>query len=149
MKRNPGFVFALILLSLSGLVQAQTSARQMIGGWSLVSLETDTADGRLQPFGSTPVGYIDFAQNGRFAMQFMRPDVPKIAANSRLKATPEENIAIALGQVAFFGEWKLIDPKTGEVGLHVIGSSFPKWNNTDQKRFIKVSGSTMTIIKVA
>lgn len=145
MKNNPGFVLALFLLACSGLAQAQTTAKQMVGGWSLVSLETDTADGRIQPFGPAPIGYINFSPNGRFAAQFMRPDLPKIAANNRLKATPEENTAIAQGLAAFFGEWKLVDPKTGEIRIHVIGSSFPNWNDTDQKRFLKVSGDALTI----
>jgi hypothetical protein len=75
----------------------------------------------------------------------MRPDIPKIAANNRLKATPEENTAIAQGLAAFFGEWKLVDAKTGEISLHIIGSSFPNWNGSDQKRFIKVNGDAMVI----
>lgn len=146
MKQYRGIFVALVLFAFSGLLQAQTTARQMSGSWSLVSLETETPDGRIQPFGPAPLGYISFSPNGRFAAQFMRPDVPKIAANSRLKATPEENIAIAQGFTAFFGQWKLVDAKTGEVGLHVIGSSYPNWNNADQKRFIKVVGDTMTLI---
>lgn len=146
MKKNPACLVALILLAVSGWASAQTSAKQLIGGWSLVSLETDTADGRIQPFGPVPIGYVNFASNGRIVVQFMRPDIPKIAANNRLKATPEENTAIAQGLAAFFGEWKLVDAKTGEISLHIIGSSFPNWNGTDQKRFIKVSGDAMTII---
>ena len=145
-RKYPGFVFVWALLAFSGLVHAQTTTKQMVGSWSLVSLETENADGRIQPFGPTPLGYISISPDGRSAMQFMRPDLPKIAANSRLKATPEENVAIAQGFTAFFGQWKLLDAKTGEVELHVIGSSFPNWSNTDQKRFIKVSGDTMTLI---
>lgn len=146
MKKNLGCVLALTLLSISGLAAAQTTAKQLLGGWSLVSLETDTADGRIQAFGPRPIGYINFGPDGRIAAQFMRPDIPKIAANNRQKATQEENVAIAQGVMAFFGEWKLLDPKTGEISLHVIGSSFPNWNGTDQKRFIKVRGDAMTII---
>jgi len=146
MMKIHGFVFALVLLVFSGFAQAQTTAKQMIGSWSLISLETDSADGRIQPFGPTPIGYLNFSENGRFAVQFMRPDIPKIKANNRLKATPEENTAIAQGLAAFFGEWKLVDSKTGEISLHVIGSSFPNWNDTHQKRFINVNGDAMTII---
>lgn len=146
MKKKSGFALALILLACGTSAQAQTSAKQMTGSWSLVSLETDTAEGRIQPFGPAPVGYIYFAPNGRFGSQFMRPDVPKVAANNRLKATAEENLAIALGAVAFFGEWKLVNPKTGEVRLHIIGSSYPNWNGGDQTRFIKVSGDAMTLV---
>lgn len=145
MKKIPGCIFALGLLVASGLAVAQTTAKQLIGGWALVSLETDTAEGRIQPFGPNPIGYVNFASNGRIAVQFMRPDIPKIAANNRLKATQEENTAIAQGLAAFFGEWKLVDPKTGEISLRIIGSSFPNWNGTDQKRFIKVNGDAMVI----
>lgn len=146
MNRKSGLAVALILLAYAGWAQAQTSVKQLVGGWSLVSLETDTADGRIQPFGPAPIGYLNFASNGRFAAQFMRPDIPKIAANNRMKATQEENTAIAQGLAAFFGEWKLVDAKTGEISLHVIGSSYPNWNGSDQKRFIKVRGDAMTII---
>ena len=146
MKKKSGFALALALLACGISAQAQTSAKQMTGSWSLVSLETDTAEGRIQPFGPAPIGYIYFAPNGRFGSQFMRADVPKVAANNRLKATAEENIAIALGAVAFFGEWKLVDAKTGEVSLRIIGSSYPNWNGSDQTRFIKVSGDAMTLV---
>jgi hypothetical protein len=47
MKKSPGCIFALCLLAVGNLAMAQTTAKQMTGGWSLVSLETDTADGRI------------------------------------------------------------------------------------------------------
>lgn len=140
---------ATIMLACAMTAQAQTTAAQMTGGWTLLSLDTETAEGPIQPFGATPLGFIDFSGNGRFMMQFMRPDLPKIAANNRLKATPDENIAIGQGVVAFFGEWQLLDAATGEVSLRIVGSSFANWNGTAQKRFVQVSGDRMTLINPA
>ena len=140
---------ATIMLACAATAQAQTTAAQMTGGWTLLSLDTETAEGPIQPFGPTPLGFIDFAGNGRFMAQFMRPDLPKIAANNRLKATAEENIAIGQGVVAFFGEWKLVDAQTGEVSLRIVGSSFANWNGSDQKRFVRVEGDGMTLMNPA
>ena len=145
MRTHLRFGLALTLFAAMPMVQAQTTADQLVGDWSVVTLVTDTADGRIEPYGPSPLGYLSFGPSGHFSGQFMRPDVPKVAANNRLKATTEENVAIAQGSIGYFGKWTLVDAKRGEVGLHVLGSSFPNWIGGDQKRFIKVEGDSMTL----
>ena len=137
--------FASTLLATVPMAQAQTTPDQLTGDWTVVTLVTDTADGRIEPFGPTPLGYVSFGPGGHFSAQFMRPDIPKVAANNRLKASTEENVAIAQGSISFFGRWTLVDAESGEVGLRVLGSSYPNWIGSDQKRFIKVAGDSMTL----
>jgi hypothetical protein len=140
-----GIVIAVAIATASGTTLSQTTQEELIGGWSAVSV-VDHRDGKdTDVFGKSPMGYMSFAANGRFSIQLMRPDIPKIALNNRTKATPEESAAIAQGLLSYFGSWKLVDPKTGEIAIHVEASSFANWNGADQKRLMTVSGDTLTI----
>lgn len=49
---------------------------------------------KRRPFGAGPKGIIIFTADGHFALFQSRADVPKIAANDRAKATPEEALGV-------------------------------------------------------
>jgi hypothetical protein len=137
-------IFAAIV-SASGTTFSQTTQEELIGGWSAISV-VDHHDGKdSDTFGKNPMGYMTFGANGRFSIQLMRSDIPKIALNNRTKATPEESMAIAQGLLSYFGSWKLLNPETGEIAIHVEASSFPNWNGANQKRLMTVKGDTLTI----
>jgi Lipocalin-like domain len=61
----------------------------------------------------------------------LRADLKAVAANKRDKGTPEENTAIVLGSLAYYGTYTM---NGTDLVLHVEGSSFPNWTGTDQKR---------------
>jgi hypothetical protein len=71
----------------------------------------------------------------------MRPDRPKFASGNRATSTPEENKAAVLGNISAFGTYP-IDPD-GLLTLQIIGSSFPNWDGTTQKRMVEISGDLM------
>jgi hypothetical protein len=82
---------ALVLVGLVVAVAVQVSAQEksLTGTWSLQSLILDEDGKKSEPFGSPPQGLM-MLDGKRLMYTLMRPDLPKIAANSRLKATPEE-----------------------------------------------------------
>jgi hypothetical protein len=132
-------------LIVSGSALAQTTQKQLTGGWTVVSVINHVDGKDIDVYGKNPAGYMTFGTNGRFSIQLMRPDLPKIASNNRVKTTPEEGAAIAQGLLSYFGTWKLVDAKTGEIAMHIEASSFANWNGTDQKRFMTVKGDTLTV----
>ena len=84
-------------LALSGaaLAQQNSTREQIVGAWSLVSIISETEDGeRGEPFGTAPKGVMIFSSAGHFSLFQSRAEIPKIAANDRAKATPEEAQAI-------------------------------------------------------
>src|SRR5882724_5461770 len=83
---------AALGLALSGTAFAQKTAKeQIVGSWTLVSVTSATDDGKKgEPFGPSPKGVIIFSSDGHFSLFQSRAEIPKIAANDRAKATPEE-----------------------------------------------------------
>jgi len=140
-----GMALTVAITAVSGAACAQATQKQLIGGWTVTSVVNEDAGQKLEPYGPNPMGYMSLDANGHYSIQLMRPDLPKIASNNRIKTTPEESAAIAQGILSHFGTWKLVDPKTGEVTFHIQGGSFPNWYGMDQKRFIMVKGDTLTL----
>jgi len=73
-------------LALSGaaLAQQNSTKEQIVGAWSLVSVISETEDGkRGEPFGTAPKGVMIFSSAGHFSLFQSRAEIPKIAANDR------------------------------------------------------------------
>ena len=72
-----------------------------------------------QAFGANPKGINTFDANGRFTVVFIRPDLPKVASNDRVRLTPEEAMAIAKGVIAYYGTYTVGDLKQFLAGRNV------------------------------
>src|SRR5207302_2951545 len=101
---------AVLALALSaGAAAAQPAASlkdQIVGTWNFVVAEVTAPDGKKSfPFGETPKGILIFTADGRFAQFHVASDVPKIASNNRLTATPEEYAEIMRRSLSVFGTY--------------------------------------------
>ena len=137
-----GFLSALVLSLMPNNAQAQT-AKDLVGSWEIVSLDSEAKDGAKVPgYGEHPQGMVMFGPDGRFIIYIGRRDLPKFASNSMMHGTPEEYKAIGQGSVADYGTYKM----EGNVLIdHVEGGSFPNWNGTDQRRtVVRYTGDEMT-----
>ena len=110
------------------------SAKDLVGAWTPVSVAA---------FGSNPKGTLIFDANGRFYLQLLRSDLPKIASNKRDMATPEENKAIISGSIAYYGTYTM---NGTDLMLRVEGCSFPNWTGTEQKRPFTLAGDELKYI---
>src|SRR3954464_13353268 len=121
------FLLAIaISLALSGLAFAQPkSAReQIVGAWSLVSVTSETDDGKKgEPFGPAPKGVMIFSNDGHFSLFQSRAEIPKIVANDRAKATPEEAQAIVASSIAYYGTYS-IDENTKVMSVNLAASTY-------------------------
>ena len=131
---------ALLVLALSaGAATAQpaTSLKdQIVGSWNFVVAEVTAPDGKKSfPFGETPKGILIFTPDGRFAQIHVAGDVPKIASNNRLTATPEEYAAIMRGSLSVFGTYT-VDEAKKTVTYNIVSASFPNWEGEAQTRVI-------------
>ena len=96
MKRRLSGRFSVPMVAamtlLPGTLSAQHSLKdQLIGAWSLVTVIGEGPDGsKVEVFGADPKGIIIFTGEGFFSLFQSNAEVPKIAANDRAKATPEE-----------------------------------------------------------
>jgi len=115
---------------------SQVSKDRLVGTWTYESVVVERTDGtRVAPFGPDPKGIITLSADGRYSLQLIRPDIPKIASKDRLSGTAEENRAVAQGVVSQFGTYSVNEPE-GTLTLHVETSSFPNENGTDHERII-------------
>lgn len=136
-------LFLCAALALPSTCAAAQGKKGITGTWSLVSNITTDASGKKDPtYGEKPMGQVTFTREGRYTLIISRPDLPKIAANNRLKATADENKAITGGMLAHFGKYK-VDHDGKSFTLSIESSSFPNWNGTQQKRLFSVSGNEL------
>jgi hypothetical protein len=116
--------------------QSGVSQNRLVGTWTYESIVVERTDGtRVAPFGSDPKGFITLSADGRYSLQLIRPDIPKIASKDRLSGTAEENRAVAQGVLSQFGTYS-VNEAEGTLTLHVETSSFPNENGTDHERII-------------
>jgi len=133
-------IAALLALALSaGFAAAQpaTSLKdRIVGTWNFVVAEVTASDGKKSfPFGETPKGILIFTADGHFAQVHVASDVPKIASNNRMTATPEEYAGIMRRSLSVFGTWE-VDEAKKTVTYHIVSSSFPNWEGEAQTRNI-------------
>ena len=136
---------AMVLLMLSIALHAGDAlgqtAKDLVGTWTWVSLETGRPDGpKAQPFGPHPKGVIIFDANGHFAYLLTRPGRPKFAADNREQGTPEENQATVQGSLGYSGTYEVRD-KT--LIFTIEASTYPNAEGTKQQRSFTLTGDEL------
>jgi hypothetical protein len=145
-RRNILSVIALAAFGLASLpdtavAQQKSLKDQLVGGWSLVAQERTAPDGtKIQTYGTNPKGIAYYGADGRFFVLFARGDLPKVAANDRAKATPEEAKALVDGAIAYSGTYTVDEPSK-TINLRVEVTTFPN-QSTSQKRTITSISAT-------
>jgi Lipocalin-like domain len=138
-------VLGLAVLAGDACGQQKSLTEQLIGAWDLVSIDSIRADGsRLTAFGDNPNGIAFFDNTGHYIITVMRSDRARYAVNERTQGTADENKATAQGTFTYFGTYTGSEPDH-TIGIHVVGSSFPNWNETNQKRTFNVSGDELRL----
>jgi hypothetical protein len=133
-------ISAVGLAMLPGSADAQQKAlkEQIVGTWSVVSWEQTLPDGHKdQAFGASPNGINSFDSSGRFSLIILRRDLPKVAANDRMKPTPEEALAIAKGAIAYFGTYS-VDEADKSISLNLEGTSYANQLGLPQRRIVPI-----------
>jgi hypothetical protein len=95
---------------LSAFGQQKLAKEQIVGAWTLMAVTSELEDGQKgEPFGPSPKGVIIFSSDGHFSLFQSRAEIPKIAANDRSKATPEEAQSIVASSIAYFGTYSIVE----------------------------------------
>jgi hypothetical protein len=91
-------------LSCSAVPRAEAqTAQDLVGTWTLVSATIQAGEVKMDVYGPDPRGTLMFGSDGRYALIFMRRDLPKLTYNTRMSQTVEESRAITKGSIAHFG----------------------------------------------
>jgi microcystin-dependent protein len=115
------------------------------GIWSLVAVENTNPDGtKTFPYDQNPVGML--VLNGQnYAIQILKAVRPKVAANDKNKATPEENAALVQGNNSHFGTYSVNESKQA-ITFHVDHAFYPNWEGTVQERTYTLSGNKLSYV---
>jgi Lipocalin-like domain len=147
---------ALLLIPMAhatdGAFAPSIVAEQLVGGWSLVSRVTTTADGKTLSdpgLSATPRGVLIYDRYGHVAAQLSRPGrtvellADECRAAEKVKGTNDTAQTI-LGYDAYFGTYT-VDARAGIVTHHLESALFPGDIGKDIKREFTISGDTLTI----
>src|SRR5262245_43553279 len=92
---------------------------ELVGAWSLVSIEFVRTDGsRYSTFGAIPKGIAVFDVGGHYIISVMRSDRPKYAINNCAEGTAEEIKATAQGTITYFGAYS-INEADRTIAIHI------------------------------
>jgi hypothetical protein len=128
-----GVAVALAFALPIGHAAAQT-AKNLVGAWDLEAAGVT--------YGNQPTGRLIFSADGHYALVITRNDLPKFAAESRVKGTPDENKAVVAGSIAHFGRYS-VDEKDKAIVYRIESSTFANWNGTEQKRPFELKGNQL------
>jgi hypothetical protein len=131
----------------SAAAQVKATKESVVGVWKFTYVTVQRPDNTTgEPWTAKPNGVFILSANGRFAIQVMRPDLPKFASNNRLQGTPDENQKVVQGSLAYFGTYTL-DAGGASLSFRIEGSSFPNWTGEVQKRIISSISATQMVIE--
>ena len=128
---------ALTMLCGSAVAQQKTIKDQLVGTWLLTGVTAERADGsKGEPFGPNPKGIIIFTADGHFSLLQQRAELPKIAANDRAKATPDEARAVVDGSIAYYGSYMVNEAEKTIMVKLVAGTYTNIVGGPEQKRIV-------------
>jgi hypothetical protein len=140
---------AVLLFSSAPSAWAQKKAadakQQIVGVWKLIKDVNTGPDGVPKSgaaFGPDPIGQIIFTRDGHFSSLNLRPGIPKFASGNRMQGTADENKAVVQGSIASFGSYT-VSPDGKVLTMKYVGSTWPSWVGTEQKRNLTVAGDEM------
>ena len=131
------------LLSASTATLGQSLKQNIVGAWRTVSIYNEENGVRRNLYTDKPLGLTVFDRSGYVVQYLSKPDLPKFAANNRLKGTDEEYRQVVQGTISGFGTYTV---EGDAVAIKWIGSSYPNRAGTTEKRTYKISGDTMTAV---
>ena len=126
-----------------GIALGQSLKDQIVGGWRTVSIYNEEGGVKRNLYGDKPVGLTVFDRSGYIIQYLSKPDVPKFAANNRLKGTDQEYRAVLQSIISGFGTYT-VDGDT--VTIKWVASSYPNRAGTTEKRTYKIVGDEMTAV---
>jgi hypothetical protein len=120
--------------------------QDLVGTWTLVSVDNILADGRkVEPYGPNPVGMLTLDAGGRYSVQIFRPDRARFLSNDKSRGTPEENQATVQGTNSHFGRYA-VDAEKGVLIFKIDHASFPNWEGTEQQRSFELKDGVLRYI---
>ena len=140
-------LLAIAGLSVSFITPAftQTTPKELVGTWTMVSITLEKDGKKTEPYGPHPQGQMMRDAEGHFSFIVTSPDLPKFASGKRTEGTAEENKAVVQGSTAYSGTFTG-DEAAKTYILHFEVCTFPNWVGIDHKASYTINGDELTSI---
>jgi Lipocalin-like domain len=128
-------IIGFSLTTGDAVAQKKSLKEQLVGTWIYASSSVGRAESSK---GDRPnlKGMMIYTSDGHFTFVNMRSDLPKLAANQRARATPEEARAVVAGSIAYYGRYT-VNESDKVITLKIEGSTFANMiGGEEQKRII-------------
>ncbi|WP_291298132.1 lipocalin-like domain-containing protein [Elioraea sp.] len=121
--------------------QGPAIADGIVGVWALVSVTSEREGSRAQPFGPNPKGILIFTRDGHFSLYQSRAELPRLAANDRARATPDEAMTIVKDSIAYYGTYT-VDEAARSLSVTLAASTYANLLGPAQRRIVTVLSAT-------
>ena len=138
------FIHTVLMLLAAAVAVPQACAGDgIVGTWNLVSITTENTDtGEVaHPYGDHPHGRLTYTPGGHM-MAILTVEGRKLLGANRFAGSVDDQAEAYKTMNAYAGTYTLTD--TGVVH-HVAVASIESWVGSDQVRFTKLEGDTLTI----
>ncbi len=129
---------ALVFLALFAVAGYAQPAKDIVGTYTFVS-ETREKDGTKTEIRGND-GRLVLDANGNYVLTTINTELPKVASNNRMTATPDEAKAIVSGSLTHFGTYSVVD---NALVFKVQRATFANWNGIEQKRPFTLAGDEL------
>jgi hypothetical protein len=140
-------LLACAVLAGNAAAQQKTLKEQLIGAWTLVTIDATAKDGtKRQEFGANPKGILILDASGRYAVVQSRPDRPKFKAtdNIRLDTPATEFGEAARAFAANFGTWSVNEADKTLI-RQFEGALIPNAEGMETKSSIGLAGDELKL----
>jgi hypothetical protein len=128
-------IMGVTLPTGDAVAQKKSLKEQLVGTWIYASSSVGRAESSKADRANLK-GMMIYTSDGHFTFVNMRGDLPKLAANHRAKATPEEARAVVAGSIAYYGTYS-VNESDKVITLKIEGSTFANMiGGEGQKRII-------------
>lgn len=135
---------AFVALSLAAVCATAFAAdKSVVGTWKLLSWTSKDAEtgATIDVFGARPTGYLTYTQGGHVSVN-LSAEGRKPLSGDRFNSPVQERAQAFSTNIAFSGTYEL----TPEGITHRVEvATFQNWVDTDQFRFISISGNRLTM----
>jgi hypothetical protein len=135
--RKVAFALLLLLSAAPGSRASAQTAADLVGSYSFVH-EVRDVNGTQSIIEAK--GILIFDAQGHYTLTIIAPNVPKVASNNRMTATPEEAKAIVAATTAHFGTYAV---EQDSLVFRIERASYPNWNGIEQKRPFSLKGDEL------
>lgn len=131
------FLLAALFAPFNAWAQTISVKDGIVGAWTFVSVVSQSDDKtRGEPFGASPRGIMIFTADGHFSLFQSTAQLPRLAANDRARATPEEAQTLVRDSIAYYGTYT-VNEAAREISLTLVGSTYTNlMSSTPQRRII-------------